>query len=268
MSSASQKKVIVKAPGEIEIKTVVSAILARGSDDADGAKVCSVRKIKDFIIENRLSSDLDLMNVRLKETLLLGVEEQIIRRPTSQSELRTDLRGSFQVVQETQEPNNNDDTAQSNEVFDADDDDEDEDEDNDKQEEQADEEEIVESEDEKQPDIVESEDEVVDEEEEAAVEEEAVADEEEDDDDDDDAVAVEEDDAVVDEEQEEQEEEEAAEEEEEDEEFVASSEDDEEDDEDGDMAGPASPTEEFLKKSKNRQQVEKTRANLAKLDLN
>lgn len=261
MSSASQKKVIVKAPGEIEIKTVVSAILARGSDDADGAKVCSVRKIKDFIIENRLSSDLDLMNVRLKETLLLGVEEQIIRRPTSQSELRTDLRGSFQVVQETQEPNNNDDTAQSNEVFDDDDDDEDEDNDNDKQEEQADEEEIVESEDEKQPDIVESEDEVVDEEEEAAVEEE--------DDDDDDAVAVEEDDAVVDEEQEEQEEEEAAEEEEEeDEEFVASSEDDEEDDEDGDMTGPASPTEEFLKKSKNRQQVEKTRANLAKLDLN
>ena len=50
MSSASRKKVTVKAPGEIEIKSVVSAILARGSDDADGVKVCSVKKIKDFII--------------------------------------------------------------------------------------------------------------------------------------------------------------------------------------------------------------------------
>jgi len=50
MSSAGKKKVTVKAPGEIELKAVVSAILARGSDDGDGAKVCSVRKIKDFII--------------------------------------------------------------------------------------------------------------------------------------------------------------------------------------------------------------------------
>ena len=44
------KKVTVKVAGEIQIESVVSAILDRGSDDGEGAKTCSVRKIKDFLI--------------------------------------------------------------------------------------------------------------------------------------------------------------------------------------------------------------------------
>ena len=156
-----------------------------------------------YIIENRLSSNLDLMNVRLKETLLLGVEEQIIRRPKSQSELRTDLRGSFQVVAEAQEPNNNyDDTAEENDVFD----------DDNKQEANAEEEEIAESEDEQpeEPDIVESDEEVDNqvgvEEEEAIVEnDEAVSGDEDAAADDEEAVAEDEEDVAVEDEGEEEE---------------------------------------------------------------
>ena len=49
-SAKSQKKVSVHAPGDIPISSVVSAILDRGSDDPTGAKICSVKKIKDYII--------------------------------------------------------------------------------------------------------------------------------------------------------------------------------------------------------------------------
>ena len=227
------------------------------------------------IQENQLSNDLDVMNVRLKETLLLGVEEQIIRRPKSQSELRTDLRGSFQVVQAVQElNNNNDDTAQSNDVFDDDDDDND-----DKQEEEG----TVDSEDEQrepeEPDTAESNGEEDEEAVEAVVEEELAAEEEEDvaeaaEEEEDVAEAVEEEEDVAEAAEEAEEEEDVAEEEDE-EEDVAEEEEEEEMEEtavssedDGDVTCPASPTEEFLKKSKNRKQVERARENLAKLDLN
>jgi len=180
------KKVTVKVAGEIQIESVVSAILDRGSDDGEGAKTCSVRKIKDFLIEKRLSEDPEQMNVRLKETLLLAVEGHIIQRPKSQSELRTDLRGSFQLVDaelNNNKPIDDEEASETNEVFDKTVDDPEESQESQEsqeEEEEEEEEDLVEQSQEEvdvsisdeEEDIVESEDEASDEQDEEEDEEE------------------------------------------------------------------------------------------------
>jgi hypothetical protein len=55
MAEGKSKKIVkVQVPDDISVDLVASAIRARGSDDG-GVKVCSVKKIKDYILGRILS---------------------------------------------------------------------------------------------------------------------------------------------------------------------------------------------------------------------